>query len=198
MTFNPSQVRATAGTADGGQWVSAAAAKKAAASSKKTPAASTTKKSASSSKAPKLGAARDAAAAKIQQDPAAQKMYEQLMGMQGTARAAYVKKLPPDQLEKLTAIVYSSHTSDPAVVQARIAVANEMTKRGLDIKKFGALGGGMTTSKASPATAAKKTAVQWAAKKAAPKAAAPSPAAKAAVTARAGSQVISATRVRAQ
>lgn len=89
------------------------------------------------------GAPRDASAAKAQKDVPAQHMYTQVMKTPQKKQGAYVKGLSDQQLEKLTSILYSSRTSDPAVVAARIAVANEMSKRGLDIKKYGALGGGV-------------------------------------------------------
>jgi 2'-5' RNA ligase len=96
------------------------------------------------------GPARDAAAAKVQADPAATALYASIMGTAPGARAGAVQKLSDADLQKATQVLYSSRTSDPDVVAARIAVANEMTKRGFDIKHYGALGGGLPGVKSSP------------------------------------------------
>jgi hypothetical protein len=96
------------------------------------------------------GPARDAAAAKVQADPAAQDLYSSIMGTAPGARAGAVQKLSDADLQKATQVLYSSRTSDPNVVASRIAVANEMTKRGFDIKHYGALGGGLAAVKSSP------------------------------------------------
>lgn len=90
------------------------------------------------------GSPRDSKAATAQKDVGAQRHAAAVAKLpKGKAQSDYVKKLSDGDLEKLTAILYSSRTSDPAIVHARILVANEMTKRGIDIKKFGALGGGL-------------------------------------------------------
>lgn len=185
MSFNPSEQRAPAGSAGGGQWTADSAPSKTKASTKP-PAKATTAARKTTAKAPKLGPARNAAAAKIQQDKQAQQLYAQMLGMSTAAeQAAYAKKLPPDQLEKLTQILYSSHTSDPQIVKARVVVANEMGKRGLDVKKYGALGGGPSaTRKVSPAQA--KAVAHARARSAAAKAANTSAPAKATPAAAAG------------
>jgi hypothetical protein len=80
-------------------------------------------------------------------------MYDKLHSSKTPAdRSKYLQGLSDDDLELLTEAVYGTRTSDPDVVQARIAVAHEMGKRGLDIKKYGALGGGptLTPRKLSP------------------------------------------------
>lgn len=124
------------------------------------------------------GSARNASAAKAQHNPKAMKAADHFAGLPVAQRTSYLKGLSDADLEALTGVVYSHRTSDPAVVAMRIAVANEMTKRGIDIKKFGALGGGLSAPKGAPKRAVpKKAAVQWAAKRASHvKAAAPSPA----------------------
>jgi hypothetical protein len=135
VSFNPSEPRVPAGVTAGGQWGTPTKAKK------KTTAAR------SKAAAAKPGTARNAAAAKVQQNPQAQKLYGQLLQAPPGQRAAYVKGLSTDDLKLLTQIVYSSRTSDPNVVNARIAVANEMTRRGVDIKQYGALGGGLPAAR---------------------------------------------------
>jgi hypothetical protein len=136
VSFNPSEPRVPAGVAAGGQWGTPTKAKK-----------KTTTARGSSKAAAKPGPARNAAAAKVQQNPQAQKLYDQLLQAPPGQRAAYVKGLSTDDLKLLTQIVYSSRTSDPNVVNARIAVANEMTRRGVDIKQYGALGGGLPAAR---------------------------------------------------
>jgi hypothetical protein len=96
------------------------------------------------------GAARDSKAAAAQKDTRAQQLRSALDSKKPADRGSYVKSLSDEDLQKLTAMLYSSRTSDPTVVAQRIAVANEMAKRGFDIKKFGALGGG-SPAKAAPA-----------------------------------------------
>lgn len=112
------------------------------------------------------GPARNAQAAKAQQNPKAQKQYTEILSAKPDQRADYAKGLSTDDLKALTQILYSSRTSDPDVVHARLAVAAEMGKRGLDIKQYGALGGGLPPAKTA---ALKKVAAQQVAKKAAPK-----------------------------
>lgn len=153
--FDPSEPRVSSGSAAGGQWGGSAddqkkasrsaAAKKAAATraAKKGPAKATDKPAAGGSKP---GPPRDANAAKAQADPQAQAMYARLVGMT-PAKREYVKGLSDADLEKLTAIVYSSRTSDPNIVHARIAVANEMSHRHIPIAKYGAGGGGLPAGK---------------------------------------------------
>jgi 2'-5' RNA ligase len=103
------------------------------------------------------GPARDAAAAKVQADPAAQDLYSSIMGTAPGARSGAVQKLSDADLKKATQVLYSSRTSDPNVVASRMAVANEMTKRGFDIKHYGALGGGLAAVKSSPVVHATPT-----------------------------------------
>jgi hypothetical protein len=88
------------------------------------------------------GAARDSKAADAQKNTTARKSADQIVGMNTSERGTLLKKMPDDQLKSLTAFLYASPTSDPDIVKARIAVANEMSRRGFDIKDYGALGGG--------------------------------------------------------
>ena len=96
------------------------------------------------------GPARNGAAAQVQADPAAQALYSSILGASAGARPGAVGKLSDGDLKKATQILYSSKTSDPNVVNSRIAVANEMSKRGFDVKHYGALGGGLSAVKNSP------------------------------------------------
>lgn len=98
-----------------------------------------------------VGAARDGNAAAAQKDKTAAANYEALMKATGPAQAAGLKKLSDADLQKLTAYAYSSKTSDPDVVRARVKVANEMARRGMDVKKYGAKGGGVTEKKRAAA-----------------------------------------------
>jgi hypothetical protein len=88
------------------------------------------------------GAPRNAKAADAQKNTTARKSADQVLNMNTSERGALIKKLPDDQLKSLTAFLYASPTSDPDIVKARIAVANEMARRGFDVKDYGALGGG--------------------------------------------------------
>lgn len=171
-SFNPSEPRVPAGGSAGGQWgAPSAAKKKTTAKSTAKPTAKTSAKPTAKGKAPSSargktppGTARNAAAAKVQADPKAQQLYGQLM--QAGQHGAYARGLSTDDLKLLTQMVYSSRTSDPSVVAARMAVANEMARRGLDVKQFGALGGGLPAGRVN--TLQKKVA----ARKVAPRAAA--------------------------
>lgn len=117
MSFNPSQQRLPKGSAGGGRWGGGS--------------------SGSTANAP-----RNAAAAKAQRNPKAAPLFNKATGLAPKDRAKYMQGLSDADLELLTEALYSARTSDPTIVQSRIAVANEMGKRGLDIKKYGALGGG--------------------------------------------------------
>lgn len=148
MTWSPSEPRLPPGMPQGGQWGTVSAVKPSGKSGAK--ASSAKKKTTGSAKAvhgTKPGVARSAAATALQKNPAAQKLYAQLMGT--TGRDGYVGKLSTADLKLLTQIVYSSKTSDPNVVHARIAVANEMTRRGIPIQSYGALGGGISPGRAA-------------------------------------------------
>lgn len=81
--------------------------------------------------------------AQDQKDPHEQDMYNSAMSSTGAAQKKYLAGLNNQDLQGLTGIAYSSKTSDPKVVAMRIAVANEMAKRGFDVKDYGALGGGL-------------------------------------------------------
>lgn len=98
-----------------------------------------------------VGAARDGAAATAQKDKNAAAAYRALMEATGAAQAAGLKKLSDAGLQQLTAYAYSSKTSDPDVVRARVKIANEMARRGMDVKKYGAKGGGITARKRAAA-----------------------------------------------
>jgi hypothetical protein len=124
VSFNPNEPRVPSGQAGGGRWGGGGSGSKA-------------------------NAPRDAAAAKVQKNPKAARLFDKATGLPPKDRAKYMQGLSDADLELLTEALYSARTSDPTIVQSRIAVANEMGKRGLDIKKYGALGGG-TAAKGAP------------------------------------------------
>jgi hypothetical protein len=127
MSFNPKEARVPKGSAGGGRWGGGG--------------------SGSETNAP-----RNAAAAAVQKNPKAAPLFDKATGLPPKDRAQYMQGLSDADLELLTQALYSAKTSDPTIVQSRIAVANEMSKRGLDIKKYGALGGGKPTPrKVTPA-----------------------------------------------
>lgn len=91
-----------------------------------------------------LGPPRDAAAARAQQNTDAVKAYANLL--HGNTRAvAPLDKMDTGDLEDLTRVAYSYKSTDPQVVALRIRLANELARRGLDVKDYGALGGGPST-----------------------------------------------------
>jgi hypothetical protein len=101
------------------------------------------------------GAPRNAKAADAQKDTTAHQNADQIIGMKASERGTLLKKMSDDQLKKLTEFLYASPTTDPDIVKARIAVANEMSRRGFDVKDYGALGSGRgshgsSSSSASP------------------------------------------------
>lgn len=129
------------------------------------------------------GTARNADAAKAQAADGAQGLYDQLMDTPAGKRGAYAKGLSDGDLEKAVGIAYSSKTSDANVVAARVALANEAARRGIDIRKYGALGGGKAApTKPTPAQVKAVAQVKAKAKaapvKAKPKAVPTKPAAK--------------------
>lgn len=84
-----------------------------------------------------VGQARDSKAAESQKDVGAQDLYRRMLEGKLT-----LKDLSDADLQKLSRILYSFKTSNEQVVKARIAVANELDRRGMDVKDHGALGGG--------------------------------------------------------
>lgn len=94
-----------------------------------------------------VGQAKDAAGAKAQKNAKAAGNYKTAMTSKDPA--AFIAGLSPADLKALTAYAYSAHSSDPNVVKLRIALAARMGKLGFDVKKFGALGGGITATKKS-------------------------------------------------
>lgn len=88
-----------------------------------------------------LGTARNSDAATAQKDPKATAAYKALLTAKPDARKKQLAGLKDADLEALTRVLYSFKSSDPSLVAARVAAANELSRRGLDVKKFGALGG---------------------------------------------------------
>ncbi len=113
-----------------------------------------------------VGQARNSQAAGAQKSATAQADYKSFMKMGPAQRKAFVAGLKPDsRLEALSALIYSFKTSDPSVVSGRVAIANQLAARNLDVKKFGALGGGITPKAAPKKAVAKPAAKKPAAKK---------------------------------
>lgn len=107
-------------------------------------------------------APKDEAGKQAQRDAGARSNYGKLEGASDADADKMLKGMSDTDLRKLTAFAYSSKTSDPRIVKARIKVANEMGRRGIDIKKHGARGGGSksaTRASAEP-VAAPETEVQ--------------------------------------
>lgn len=93
-----------------------------------------------------IGSARDANAAQAQQNAGAVDRYKQTVG--ATDRDKQVAGLNPKDLGDLSRVAFSFKSSDPNVVALRSSVVRELTKRGMDPKQFGYLGGsGKSTAK---------------------------------------------------
>ena len=88
------------------------------------------------------GEGKDAAGKAAQQNTAARANFLKLDGMSPADARKFLKGLSEKDLKDLTAIAYSAKTSNKKVVAARNAVAGEMGRRGIDVKKHGARGGG--------------------------------------------------------
>jgi hypothetical protein len=99
------------------------------------------------------GKARNSQAAEAQKN---QKSYQVL------AKGGDPKSLSAADLQQASRVAYSSKTSDPKIVALRKKIAAEMSKRGMDVKKYGALGGGLSAKKKP---AAKRPASRTASKK---------------------------------
>lgn len=95
------------------------------------------------------GAPRDKQAAAAQKDQAA---YKKL------AAGTDPKSLNDKDLEQASRVAYSSKTSDPKIVALRLKIAREMGKRHLDVRQYGALGGGISAKKKPAAKKKKPTA----------------------------------------
>jgi hypothetical protein len=121
------------------------------------------------------GGARSDSAAKAQASPKAQAMHQRLVETPKGKRSDYLRGLSDADLELLSEAIYGSRTSDPQVVAARIAVANELARRGIDVKDHGALGGGPSRKGKAPAPV-RRPAPAAARKPAAAPAAKPTPA----------------------
>jgi len=88
-----------------------------------------------------IGQARDANAAKVQQDKGATDKYKSVVGAKD--RDAQVKALNNDELGQLSQVAFSFKSADPNVVALRNSVMAQMRSRGMDPSKFGYLGGKM-------------------------------------------------------
>lgn len=108
-----------------------------------------------------IGSARDANAAKAQQNQGAVDKYKGVVGAKD--RDNQVKSLDNNQLGELSRVAFSFKSSDPNVVALRNSVVGQLKSRGMDPGKFGYQGGG------GPAKPAVKAPVKVVAKKPAPK-----------------------------
>lgn len=108
-----------------------------------------------------LGQARDANAAKAQNNPRAKDQYDSLVNADPKNMRAMLDQLDTADLKSLTAMTYSFRSSNPKVVAARLALAAALRRNGLDVNDYGGLG----KSKAKTGAAAKvKTAAKTVAK----------------------------------
>lgn len=87
-----------------------------------------------------LGQARNAKAQQAQDNPRAKDQYESLMAANPRDYRQMLDDLDEADLKSLTAIAYSFRSSNPQVVQARLALAGAMRRRGLDVNDYGGLG----------------------------------------------------------
>jgi 8-oxo-dGTP pyrophosphatase MutT (NUDIX family) len=87
-----------------------------------------------------LGQARNANAAAAQGNARAKDQYETLMAANPADYRKMLDGLDDADLKSLTAITYSFRSSDKRVVAARIAIANAMHRRGLNVNDYGGLG----------------------------------------------------------
>jgi hypothetical protein len=87
-----------------------------------------------------IGTARNADAAKAQQNAGAVDRYKKTVG--AGDRDAQVKALNNDELGQLSQVAFSFRSSDPNVVALRSSVVGQLRSRGMDPSKYGYLGGG--------------------------------------------------------
>lgn len=98
-----------------------------------------------------IGKARNPDAQKAQEDPKARAAYEKLL----TANPREYRKMLDDmgdaELQALSRVAYSFKSSNPQVVQARIALAGALRRRGQDVNDYGGLGKSTGGGKPAPA-----------------------------------------------
>lgn len=93
-----------------------------------------------------IGKARNASAAEAQQNSGAVDRYKKTVG--APDRDQQVAALNPKDLGDLSRVAFSFKSADPNVVALRTVVVRELTKRGMDPRMFGYLGGsGKSTAK---------------------------------------------------
>lgn len=114
-----------------------------------------------------IGSARNADAAKAQQNPGAVDKYHKTVGAKD--RDAQVKALNNNELGQLSQVAFSFRSSDPNVVALRSSVVGQLRSRGMDPAKFGYLGGGAKPAAGKSAAKAPVRKAAVAAKKPAPK-----------------------------
>lgn len=106
-----------------------------------------------------VGAARNQKAAQAQKSKAGSAGYKAAGSASGAERSKLLKGMSDAALQAASREAYSFKTSDPKVVALRIAIANEMGRRGFDVKDFGALGGGINSDKGTKQATARAKAV---------------------------------------
>lgn len=98
-----------------------------------------------------IGSARNQQAAKAQQNQRARGNYGKLTSEQRANQQAFAASLSDKDLQELAQVAYSFKSSDPSVVASRIAIANALAKRGMNVNDFGGLGRGSGNNKKRPA-----------------------------------------------
>lgn len=87
-----------------------------------------------------IGKARDAKAEQVQRDPKARASYDKLLTANPRQYNAMLDDMSDDELGRLTQVAYSFRSSNPNVVQARLALAAALRRRGKDVADYGGLG----------------------------------------------------------
>lgn len=87
-----------------------------------------------------IGPARNDDAKKAQEDPKAREAYDKLLTSNPREYQKMLDEMDDGQLESLTRLAYSFRSSSPQVVQARLALAGALRRRGKDVNNYGGLG----------------------------------------------------------
>lgn len=96
-----------------------------------------------------IGKARDRKAEEIQKDPRARESYEKLLTANPREYRKMLDGLSDDELGRLTQVAYSFRSSNANVVQARLALAGALRRRGKDVADYGGLGARATSNAAA-------------------------------------------------
>lgn len=87
-----------------------------------------------------IGKARNEEAQKAQDDPKAKAAYEKLLTANPREYQKMLDGMNDSELEALTKVAFSFRSSNPQVVQARLALAGALRRRGKDVNDYGGLG----------------------------------------------------------